>query len=192
MRHHKVYHFKIKKTLWVFFVAIKNLCYNRTMNMWELITNIVLILSFITLGIFAVLGLYQWITRKSFKKIDKQIRWMPIPLLLVAITYFLFDKVWILSTRPNGSGEPSFPSTHVLIVTTIFFIVTIILPKYIKSKTVRIILELLMVIGIGLTCTGRVLANLHWPLDVIGAIIFSFIYSEIYFQIIKNRKKSKK
>ncbi|MBQ3474306.1 phosphatase PAP2 family protein [Candidatus Saccharibacteria bacterium] len=162
------------------------------MNMWELITNIVLILSFITLGIFAVLGLYQWITRKSFKKIDKQIRWMPIPLLLVAITYFLFDKVWILSTRPNGSGEPSFPSTHVLIVTTIFFIVTIILPKYIKSKTVRIILELLMVIGIGLTCTGRVLANLHWPLDVIGAIIFSFIYSEIYFQIIKNRKKSKK
>ena len=192
MRHHKVYQFKIKKTLWVFFVAIKNLCYNRTMNMWELITNIVLILSFITLGIFAVLGLYQWITRKSFKKIDKQIRWMPIPLLLVAITYFLFDKVWILSTRPNGSGEPSFPSTHVLIVTTIFFIVTIILPKYIKSKTVRIILELLMVIGIGLTCTGRVLANLHWPLDVIGAIIFSFIYSEIYFQIIKNRKKSKK
>ena len=28
---------------------------------------------FITVGIFAVLGLYQWITRKSFKKIDKQI-----------------------------------------------------------------------------------------------------------------------
>ena len=161
--------------------------------MWELITNIVLIISFITLGVFAVLGLYQWITRKSFKKIDKQLRWMPVPLALVAITYFLFDKIWVLSTRPNGSGEPSFPSTHVLIVTTIFFIVTIILPKYIKNKTLRIILELLMVIGVGLTCTGRVLAGLHWPLDVIGAIIFAFIYSEIYLQIIKKRKtKSKK
>lgn len=161
--------------------------------MWELITNIVLILAFITLGVFAVLGLYQWITRKSFKKIDKQIRWMPVPLALVAITYFLFDKIWVLSTRPNGSGESSFPSTHVLIVTTIFFIVTIILPKYIKNKTLRIVLELLMVIGVGLTCTGRVLAGLHWPLDVIGAIIFAFVYSEIYLQIIKKRKtKSKK
>lgn len=161
--------------------------------MWELITNIVLILAFITLGVFAVLGLYQWITRKSFKKIDKQLRWMPVPLALVAITYFLFDKIWVLSTRPNGSGESSFPSTHVLIVTTIFFIVTIILPKYIKNKTLRIVLELLMVIGVGLTCTGRVLAGLHWPLDVIGAIIFAFVYSEIYLQIIKKRKiKSKK
>lgn len=159
--------------------------------MWELITNIVLILAFITLGIFAFLGLYQWITRKSFKKVDKQIRWMPVPMALVVLTYFIFDKLWILSTRPNGSGESSFPSTHVLVVATIFFIVTIILPKYIKSKTIRVILELLMVIGIALTCTGRVLANLHWPLDVIGAIIFAFIFSEIYFQIIKNRKKSK-
>ncbi len=159
---------------------------------WELITNIVLILSFITVGIFAVLGLYQWITRKSFKKIDKQIRWMIVPLALVVLTYLLFDKILPpLSTRPNGSGESSFPSTHVLVVTTIFFVVTIILPKYIKSKNLRIVLEILMVIGIGLTCTGRVLANLHWPLDVIGAIVFAFVYSEIYFQIIKNRKKDK-
>ena len=159
---------------------------------WELITNIVLIISLITLGIFAVLGLCQWISRKSFKKIDKQIRWMPIPLLLVVITYLIFDKLWILSTRPNGSGEPSFPSTHVLIVTTIFFIVTIILPKYIKNRVARIILEILMVVGIALTCTGRVLANLHWPLDVIGAIIFAFIYSEIYVQLIKKHKTKSK
>lgn len=159
---------------------------------WELITNIILIIAFITIGVFAVLGLCQWIKRKSFKKIDKQIRWMPVPLALVALTYLLFDKVWVLSTRPNGSGEPSFPSTHVLIVTTVFFIATIILPKYIKSKAVRIILELLMVVGIALTCTGRVLSNMHWPLDVIGAIIFAFVYSEIYFQIIKKHKAKAK
>ncbi|MBO7132501.1 phosphatase PAP2 family protein [Candidatus Saccharibacteria bacterium] len=159
---------------------------------WELITNIILILAFIIIGIFAGLGISQWISRKSFKKIDKQIRWMPLPLALVALTYLIFDKLWVLSTRPNGSGEPSFPSTHVLIIATVFFIVTIILPKYIKSKTVRIILELLMVIGIALTCTGRVLSNMHWPLDIVGAIVFAFIYSEIYFQVIKKRKNKSK
>ena len=165
--------------------------------MWELITNIVLILSLITLGAFAVLGLIQWLKRKSFVKIDKQIRYMPLPLALMVIVYLVFDKLLpkffdFMPTRPNDSGEPSFPSTHVMIVATIFFITTIILPKYIKNKTIRIILELLMVVGLALTCTGRVMANMHTPVDVLGGIAFAFIFSEIYFQFIKPRKKSKK
>ncbi|MBQ3320955.1 phosphatase PAP2 family protein [Candidatus Saccharibacteria bacterium] len=159
---------------------------------WELITNIILISSFITLGIFVILGLIQWITRKSLKKVDKQLRWMPLPLVLMAFTYFLFDKVIILATRPNGSGEPSFPSTHVLVVTTIYFIVTIVLPKYVESRKIRLVLEILILILVSLTCTGRVLAGLHTPIDVIGGLIFAFAYSEIYYQIIKNRKKKEK
>lgn len=137
-----------------------------------------------------VLGLYQWITRKSIKKVDKQIRWMLLPVALMVITYFIF-YFFPVNTRPNGSGETSFPSTHTMIVATIFFVTTLILPKYIKSKTTRIILEILMFICISLTCTGRVLANLHWPIDVIGALAFAFIFSEIYYQITK-KKKSKK
>ena len=165
--------------------------------MWELITNIVLILAFITVGAFAVLGLTQWIKRKSLKKVDKQLLWLPLPLALMALTYIIFDKllpelVDFMPTRPNGSGEPSFPSTHVMLVATIFFCTVIILPKYIKSKTIRILLELAMVIGLALTCTGRVMANLHTVVDVIGAIAFAFIFSEIYFQVIKTRKKYKK
>lgn len=158
---------------------------------WDLITNIILIISILTLGVFAVLGLYQWIKRKSIIKVDRELIWMLLPLVLMAITYFIFDKLLVLNTRPNGSGEPSFPSTHVMVVATIFFITTLILPKYVKSKIVRIILEVLMFIGISLTCTGRVLANMHWPIDVIGGVAFAFIFSEIYYQIVK-RKKTKK
>ena len=158
---------------------------------WDLITNIILVLSIATLGIFAILGLYQWITRKSIKKVDKQIRWMPLPVGLMAIVYLIFDKLLILNTRPNGSGEPSFPSTHAMIVATIFFIVTIILPKYVKSKPLRVVLEILMFAGIALTCTGRVLANMHWPIDVIGSLVFAFVFSEIYYQIIKKKKAKK-
>jgi len=159
---------------------------------WELITNIILIIAILTLGVFAVLGLYQWIKRKSIVKVDRELVWMLLPLMLMAITYFIFNKLLILSTRPNGSSEASFPSSHVMVVTTIFFLTTLILPKYIKSKTTRIILEVLMFIGISLTCVGRVLADLHWPADVIGGVAFAFVFSEIYFQIIKYQKKSKK
>ena len=160
--------------------------------MWELITNIILAISILTIVIFAVLGLMQWIKRGGIEKVDQDIVWMWVPLVLMAITYFIFDKFIILATRPNGSGEPSWPSTHVMVVATIFFIVTIILPHYIKNKTVRVILEVLMVVGISLTCTGRIFANLHSLGDVIAGLVFAFIFSEIYYQIIKRSKKNAK
>jgi undecaprenyl-diphosphatase len=159
---------------------------------WDLITNIILISSLLTLAVFTIIGLYQWISRKSFRKVDRAIRWIPLPLALMTIVYFVFDKLIILNTRPNGSGEPSFPSTHVMVVTTIFFIVIIILPRYIKSKTARIILDILMSILISLVCTGRVLANMHWPIDVFGGVAFSIIFTEIYYLIIKKPKKEQK
>lgn len=157
--------------------------------MWELISNIALAISILTLAIFACLGLKQWVIRKDLKKVDPELRWMLLPLALMVVTYFIFDKFIILATRPNGSGEPSFPSSHVMVVATIFFIVTIILPHYIKNQTARIILEILMIVLISLTCTGRLLSNMHSLGDVVGGLVFAFIFSEIYYQIIKRSTK---
>ncbi len=155
---------------------------------WETITNIILISALITVAFFAVLGLYQWITRKSLKKVDPEILWMPLPLLLMAIVYFIFI-LFPVATRPNGSGESSFPSTHVMVVTTIYFMITIIIPKYIKSTAIQIALEFIIVIFISLTCTGRIMAELHSLWDVIGGIVFAFIFSEIYYLAYRKGKK---
>ena len=152
---------------------------------WDKITNIILLSSFVTLAVFVVLGLYQWISRKSLKKVDKHLLWMPLPLALMAIVYVVFDKLWILSTRPDGSGEPSFPSTHVMVVTTIFLLTAIAIRKYIKSRTMRVVLDILMLALITLVCFGRVLANMHWVSDVIGGLIFAVIFAVIYYLTIR-------
>ena len=102
---------------------------------WDKITDIILITSIAVLAVFAGLGLYQWITRKSLKKVDKRILFMLIPLALMAITYIVFDKFLVLKVRPDGSGEPSFPSTHVMVVATIFFLATLNLNKYVKQQS---------------------------------------------------------
>ena len=158
---------------------------------WDFITNIILVIALIVLAIFVFLGLYQWITRGSIKKVDKQIRWMPLPLALMTIVYFIFDKLWIVNTRPNGSGEPSFPSTHVMVVATIFFIVTVILPKYVKSVGARIAIEITMFVLVSLTATGRVFAEMHYPIDVLGGLVFAFIFSEVYYYVIRTKKSKK-
>ncbi len=159
---------------------------------WKLITDIILILSFITLGAFVIMGLYQWITRKSLKKVDPWLLWMPLPLILMVITYLIFDKLFPINTRPNGSGEPSFPSTHAMVVSTIFFIAMINLSKFVKSKKLQLVLEIIMVILIGITCTGRIFSDMHWPVDVIAGVAFAYIFTEIYYQIIHRRGKNGK
>lgn len=176
--------------LCVIYKKPRRLCYNQAME-WKKITDIILITSLITLAVFAALALYQWITRKSIKKVDKRLLWMPLPLVLMVFVWILFDKFLILDVRPNGSGEPSFPSTHAMVVSTIFFLATMNLPKYVKSKIARVVLDSTMVVLISLTCVGRVLSNMHRPLDVIGGLVFAFIFTEIYYYTI-HKKKAKK
>lgn len=157
---------------------------------WSKITDIILIASIAVLGVFAILGLCQWIQRKSLKKVDKPLLAMLVPLIFMAATYIIFDKFLVLNTRPNGSGEPSFPSTHTMVVATIFLCVALILPRYIKSKAAIITLDILMLALTILVCIGRVAANMHWISDVIGGLIFAVIFAVIYYLIIRRHKNA--
>lgn len=157
---------------------------------WSKITDIILIASIAVLCVFAILGLCQWIQRKSLKKVDKPLLAMLVPLIFMAATYIIFDKFLVLNTRPNGSGEPSFPSTHTMVVATIFLCVALILPRYIKSKAAIITLDILMLALTILVCIGRVAANMHWISDVIGGLIFAVIFAVIYYLIIRRHKNA--
>ncbi|MBR2658515.1 phosphatase PAP2 family protein [Candidatus Saccharibacteria bacterium] len=158
---------------------------------WEKATDIVLVASIAMLAIFFILGICQWISRKSLKKVDKRLLFAPIPLVLMVVIYFIFDKFLVLNTRPNGSGESSFPSTHVMVVATIFFIVAIILPKYIRSKVALAILDIVMLALLSIVCVGRILSDMHWLSDVIGGLAFAAIFTEIYYLCLKKIKFKK-
>ena len=159
---------------------------------WDKATDIMVYTAIATAGILAILALYQWIARKSFKKIDKGLAALIVPATLLAITYLIFDYVLIWNTRPDGSGEPSFPSTHTMITATIFFCTAIVLPKYIKQKTLLAILDLIMLAFVVLVPVGRVLANKHWTSDCIGALIFSAIFVGVYYSTVKILEKGAK
>ena len=166
------------------------LCYNKIME-WDKITDIILITSLAVLGVFAVLGLYQLITRKSLKKVDRNLLAFIPPLLIMVVIYIVFEKFIVINVRPDGSGEPSFPSTHTMVVATIFFLTMNNLKKYIHNKPLCIILDIVMLALISLTATGRVLANKHWPMDVIFGIIFAMVLDGIYCLIDRPHKKKK-
>lgn len=157
---------------------------------WDKATDIILYTAILLVAILGVMGLYQWITRRSFMKIDKPLLALIAPLALIVITYFVFDKFLILNTRPDGSGEPSFPSTHIMIVSTVFFCTAILLPYYVKNKPIQIFLDLAMLAFIVLVSVGRVLAHKHWTSDVIAGLIFAALFTGIYYFTVKKLQKS--
>ena len=165
------------------------MCYNHSNMNWSKATDIALIAALATFAVFAVLGLYQWISRKSLKKVDKPLVKTLVPFALMAATYFVFDKILIWNTRPDGSGEPSFPSSHVMVVATIFALVAINLPRYIAKKPLRIVLYCIMAALTIFTAVGRVAADKHWISDVIGAFIFAGIFVAIYYLIARKDLK---
>ena len=155
---------------------------------WDKATDIILYASFAILGVFIILAFAQLIKRKSIKKVDKPLLIMPIPLILMTITYVVFDKFLVLNTRPDGSGEASFPSTHVMVVGTIFLLVAIALPRYIKSKATCAILDIIMLTLFAITAYGRIAANMHWLSDVIAGAVFAAVFGLIYYLIIRKPK----
>lgn len=155
---------------------------------WDLISDVILFSSIAVLGVFAVMGFCQLVSRKSFFKVDKELLAFFVPLILMTIIYFLFSKVFILNTRPDGSNEVSFPSSHVTTATTIFLCVALVLPRYLKSKAARIIFDFMMLALIVILCFGRVLSNQHWLSDVLAALAFSLIFAFVYYLIIRRKK----
>ena len=98
-------------------------------------------------------------------------------------------KFIVLATRPNGSGEPSFPSTHAMVVATIYFMVIVALPKYLKNKTLCTFLDLVMSALITLVAYGRIASNMHSTTDVIAGVAFGAVFAVIYYFISKKPKK---
>ena len=69
---------------------------------WKTITDILLIGVLALVAVLAVCGLVQLIKRRSLKAVDAELTAMIPSLALVAVIYYVFEKVWILNYRPVG------------------------------------------------------------------------------------------
>ena len=133
--------------------------------------------AFLVVGCFAALGLWQWISRKSLKKVDPTIWSLAIVYVLVIILYFLFEKV-VINYRPvmlPGETAPaaSFPSTHTMLSCVVFGSAAIALGRYVKKGALRKILQITLWALAGLTVVLRFLSGVHWLTDILGGVLIS-------------------
>ena len=134
---------------------------------------------------FAVLGLVQWIKRKSLLKVDRSILALGGFYIIVMAVYVLFEIV-VINYRPtliNGYLEASYPSSTTILVMCVMPTAMIQFRTRIKNDKFRRCIMLAIAVFIAFMVIGRLVSGVHWITDIIGGALFSAAIVLMYYSI---------
>lgn len=143
---------------------------------WYDITEYIGMMSLLPVMFFALFGLCQLIKRRSFKKVDKDIYFLALSYIAVAVIYVFFEKC-IINYRPvygeNNALEASFPSSHTMLAVCIML--TSAHQAFTRIKNRRVALSVCIFCGAvaAVTVAGRLMSGVHWLTDIIGGVLIS-------------------
>ena len=132
---------------------------------------------------FAILGLVQWIKRKSLLKVDSSLFVLGAFYIVVFIAYNFFEIV-VINCRPvliNGYLEVSYPSSTTMLAMTVMPTAMIQLIKRISSKKIKWILKYIILLFTVFMVVGRMVSGVHWISDIIGGALFSSGLVALYY-----------
>lgn len=158
------------------FAGLNSLFMHSEMNhFFYKFTDLLGILFGIVVLFYAFIGLKQLISRKSLKKVDREIILLGLFYIVVAIVYLIFGKAAI-NYRPvliNGELEASYPSSHTLFAFTICASAIIVNYRlFMKERWARIMNILIIILAI-LIIVGRLLSGVHWFTDILGGLLIA-------------------
>lgn len=124
---------------------------------------------------FALLGLVQWIRRRTLFKVDADLLILGGFYLAVLAAYLLFEAVPV-NCRPvliDGYLETSYPSSTTLLVMCVMPTAAMQLHARIKHPTVRRWIVGAVAAFTALTVIGRTVCGVHWFSDIVGGALLS-------------------
>lgn len=135
---------------------------------------------------FALLGLAQWIKRKSILKVDRSILILGA-FYIVTLTAYLFFESYVINYRPvmiAGFLEASYPSSTTLLVLCVMPTAIMQLRGRIRNHALRKAVTSAITSFIVFMVAGRLVSGAHWLTDIIGGILLSAGLVMIYDSLI--------
>ena len=141
-------------------------------------------LVFLVIAVFAFIGFYQLIKRKSLMKVDKDLYALAITYVFTFALYIFFDKVLVINLRPiimagESIAEPSFPSSHTLLAVSVLGTAISECGK-IRKESLRVSLVIVLAILMGATVLSRLFSGVHWVTDIIAGILWGEVMMTLY------------
>ena len=124
---------------------------------------------------FAVLGLVQWVGRKSLFKVDRSILALGGFYIIVLAMYIFFEIV-VINYRPvliDGYLEASYPSSTTMLVMCVMPTTMMQLHARIKSDVFRRCVLISIAAFTAFMVIGRLASGVHWLTDIIGGALVS-------------------
>ena len=124
---------------------------------------------------FAVLGLLQWIKRKSLQKVDRSLLLLGGFYIVVTAMYLLFES-FVVNYRPiliNGRLEASYPSSTTMLVLCVMPTAVMQFNERIKNAKQKQCVNFAVIVFTVFMVTGRLLSGAHWFSDIIGGALLS-------------------
>lgn len=124
---------------------------------------------------FAILGLAQWIKRKSICKVDYDILVLGGFYIVTIAVYLLFESV-VINYRPvliGGILEASYPSSTTMLVMCVMPTAIMQFGNRIKNKVLRKIIAVAIITFIAFMVIGRLICGVHWFTDIVGGALLS-------------------
>jgi undecaprenyl-diphosphatase len=159
------------------FATVNGFFHNLTgvnMTLYSITDWLGLVPIFVALS-FAILGLVQWIKRKSILEVDRGILLLGVYYIVVIFFYVLFEYV-VINYRPvliNDFLEASYPSSTTLLVLTVMPAAIIQLTARIKAVRTKICIRAFIIAFIVFMVLGRLISGVHWLTDILGGALLS-------------------
>ncbi len=147
------------------FFGTSDICYT--------VTELFGYLAFCVIAIFGGLGFYQLVTRKHLKKVDVDILLLGGLYAVTIACYVLFEIV-VINYRPvlvDGVLEASFPSSHTMLVISVFGSAIPQVLSRVKKRPISLALACFFALIIVLTVFGRLASGVHWLTDILGGVL---------------------
>lgn len=125
--------------------------------------------------VFAVVGLSQWIRRRSIVKVDRDILILGLYYVIVILGYLVFEMIPI-NYRPipiDGIMEASYPSSTTLLVLSVMPTLMEQGHRRIKAAALRLGIDVFAILFSAFMVIGRLISGVHWFTDIAGAVFLS-------------------
>ena len=129
---------------------------------------------FICMGL-GLLGLVQWIKRRSLLRVDPDILLLGVYYLVVIFGYLLFEMVPI-NYRPiliDGNLEASYPSSTTILVLCVMLTAMMQMNERIRNRALRSSVRVLILGFTAFMVIGRLISGVHWMSDIVGGALLS-------------------
>ena len=141
---------------------------------------------------FAMLGLAQWIKRKSLLKVDRSILVLGGFYIATMAAYLVFES-FVINYRPvliAGNLEASYPSSTTLLVLCVMPTAMMQLRGRINNRVLRGGVSIAIASFIVFMVAGRLVSGVHWLTDIIGGILLSAGLVTMYDSLIEEKTEN--